>query len=217
MSYRADFHTHSVASPDGGLRLEHYRRMLQSGKLDFIAITDHNTTDMARQIRAELGDCIIVGEEITTQQGEIIGLYLRETIPPLLTALETVEAIRKQGGLVYIPHPFETVRKGLSLETLQGIAKQVNVIETYNGRAVFQNVTPKALAWAEEHGVPGAASSDAHGFSGWGKTYTILAQAPTRDNLPKLLGKAQFARAFPGLRGVLYPKINRLQKRRKRV
>lgn len=217
MSYRADFHTHSVASPDGGLRLEHYRRMLQSGKLDFIAITDHNTTDMARQIQVELGDRIIVGEEITTQQGEIIGLYLHETIPPLLTALETVEAIRGQGGIVYIPHPFETVRKGLSLETLQGIAKQVDVIETHNGRAVFQNVTPKALAWAEEHGTPGAASSDAHGFSGWGRTYTILARTPTRDNLPKLLGKAQFVRTFPGLHGMLYPKINRLQKRRKRV
>lgn len=217
MSYKADFHTHSVASPDGSLGLEHYRRMLQKGGLDFIAVTDHNTVEMAKQIQAELGERIIVGEEITTQQGEIIGLYLSKTIPPLLTALETVEAIQEQGGLVYIPHPFETVRKGISIETLQGIAKNVDIIEVHNGRAIFQNFTAKALDWAEEHGIPGAASSDAHGFSGWGRTYTVLGQTPTRQNLITLLKKATHKRAFPGIYGMLYPKINRIQKRRKNV
>jgi predicted metal-dependent phosphoesterase TrpH len=220
MSYRADFHTHSVASPDGALGLEHYRRMLQkgglAGGLDFIAVTDHNTIAMARQIHAELGDRIIIGEEITAQEGEVIGLYLTEAIPPLLTVLETVEAIHKQGGLVYVPHPFETVRKGLSYEALQGIAKHVDVIEVHNGRAVFQNFSEKALSWAKEHGVPGAASSDAHGFSGWGKTYTMLSKVPARQNLAGLLQKATYKHGFAGLHGMLYPKINRWSRWQKR-
>lgn len=211
--YKADFHTHSVASPDGALAPKHYRRALEQGRLDCIAITDHNTIDLAKELHAELGDRIIIGEEITTAEGEIIGLYLSEAIPAQLSAIETVKRIRKQGGLVYIPHPFETVRKGIGIETLQGIAKDVDIIEVHNGRAVFQNRSPQAVAWAAEHNVPGAASSDAHGVSGWIRTYTMLGIMPTRQNLAKLLTAASYQRGFPGVRGMLYPKFNRLRTR----
>jgi len=163
MPYAIDLHTHSVASPDGSLDLEDYRTILQQGRLQFIAVTDHNTIDMAVQLQAQLGNAVIVGEEITTGQGEIIGLYLSHTIPPQKTALDAVRAIKKQGGLVYIPHPFETVRSGIPAEALNQIADQVDIIEVHNGRAIFQNYAKEALAWAKAEGVPGAASSDAHG------------------------------------------------------
>jgi predicted metal-dependent phosphoesterase TrpH len=211
--YKVDLHTHSVASPDGALAPKHYRRVLEQGRLDCIAVTDHNTIALALKLHAELGDRIIVGEEITTTEGEIIGLYLSEAIPAKLSAAETVRRIRKQGGLVYIPHPFETVRKGISVETLQSIAKEVDIIEVHNGRAVFQNRSPQAVAWAGEHTVPGAASSDAHGISGWVRTYTMLGTMPTRQNLTKLLTTASYQRGFPGVRGMLYPKFNRLRAR----
>lgn len=188
--------------------------MLQQGRLDFIAVTDHNTISMAKRIQAELGSRIIVGEEITTKEGEIIGLYLTKMISPRLTALETVEAIHAQDGLVYIPHPFETVRQGVSLDTLHAIAKHVDIIEVHNGRAVFQDFSSLSTAWALEHGLPGAASSDAHGFSGWGRTYTVIERTPTRKNLIGQLQKAAYRHGFPGLHGMLYPKINRWQKRR---
>ncbi len=191
--------------------------MLREGRLDFIAVTDHNTIANAKQVQAELGDCIIVGEEITTLEGEIIGLYLTEEIPANLTALETVEKIHAQGGLVYIPHPFETVRKGISREMLQTIAKHVDIMEVHNGRAVFQNFSAQSTAWALEHGVPGAASSDAHGFAGWGRTYTVIPKTPTQKNLVGLLQKAAYQHGFPGLHGMLYPKINRWQKRKSNV
>ncbi|MET1033587.1 MAG: PHP domain-containing protein, partial [Candidatus Saccharimonadales bacterium] len=122
--------------------------------------------------------------------------------------------IHAQGGLVYIPHPFETMRKGLSYETLQGIAKHVDIMEVHNGRAIFQNFSGQATAWALEHGVPGASSSDAHGVAGWGRTYTVIGKTPTRKNLVGQLQKAAYAHRFPGLHGMLYPKINRWQKRR---
>ncbi|SRR6266540_3030362 len=213
MPYAIDLHTHSIASPDGSLTASDYRAILQRGRLQYIAVTDHNTVDFALALRAELGDCIIVGEEISTGDGEIIGLYLTKTIPPKRTAAEAVKAIQKQGGLVYVPHPFETVRKGITPQALQQIAVDVDIIEVHNGRALFQNFSKETLGWAKAHSVPGAASSDAHGFAGWGRTCSIIEEIPTRDTLSGLLGFATLNRGFVGARGVLYPKFNRIRKR----
>lgn len=215
MAAKVDFHTHSIASPDGALRAEDYRRMLDTGSLDAIAITDHNTVDFALELQKKLGDRIIVGEEITTSEGEIIGLYLRNAIPPGLQAAETIALIRKQRGLVYIPHPFETVRKGIAKEVLDSVAWGVDIIEAENGRAVFQNKSREAFAWAKAHNVVVAAASDAHGKKGWGKTYTQLPQKPSRQNLLELLSEATLHRGFPGVPALLYPKFNRMRKKLK--
>lgn len=191
--------------------------MLESGGLDFIALTDHNSIEFAKKLREELSKKIIVGEEITAREGEIIGLFLSEVIPAGLTAAETVAKIHEQGGLVYIPHPFETVRKGLPLAALDAIAGQVDIIETHNGRAMFQNKGGQAKSWAEAHGKPTAVSSDAHGRAGWGKTYNIVAATLTRENLAALLANATYQKGFVGARGVLYPKFNRARKKFRRA
>jgi hypothetical protein len=211
---KIDLHTHSEASPDGALTEADYRRMLDSGKLDFIAVTDHNTADFAIGLRKRLGDRIIVGEEIRTTQGEIIGLYLRETVPKLMSPADTVAAIREQGGLVCVPHPFEDVRRGLHRAALDAIADDIDMIEVHNGRAVFQNKSKQAYAWAALHDCRGVANSDSHASSGWGRTYTCIAKPPTRDTFVDLLQEAEYIVGFPGLRAVLYPKFNRLRKRR---
>lgn len=213
MSVKIDLHTHSVASPDGALTVDNYRRMLDSGRLDYIAITDHNTVEYAQRVQAELGRQIIVGEEIMTTEGEIIGLYLKETIPRGMLPTQAVAAIRQQGGLVCIPHPFETVRSGITKEALDEIAKDVDIVEVHNGRAIFQNQSKRAYAWAALHDCCGVASSDSHGFSGWGKTYTVIKKAPTKQTLLDLLQDSHYATAFPGVHAVLYPKLNRFQKK----
>jgi predicted metal-dependent phosphoesterase TrpH len=213
MQYAIDLHTHSIASPDGSLSADDYRSILGQGRLQFIAVTDHNTVDFALQLRQTLGEHIIIGEEITTGEGEIIGLYLQQTIPPTATAKQAVKAIQAQGGLVYVPHPFETVRHGISTQTLEKIALDVDIIEVHNGRAIFQNFSSEALAWAKAHSVSGAASSDAHGRVGWGRTCSIINEIPTAQNLAGLLGFARLNRGFVGARGVMYPKINRIRKR----
>jgi len=212
--YKIDLHTHSYGSPDGGLRLRHYQRALESHTLDYIAITDHNRIDAALRIRNELGKQIIVGEEIMTTEGEIIGLYLKEVIPAGLTPKETIKRIRAQDGLVYVPHPFETVRSGLSEKALAKIAGDIDILEVHNGRAVFQNHSNQASAWVKAHEpVVGGASSDAHGFRGWGKTYSHITEEPTRENLVTLLADASYAVHAPGVIGLLYPKINRARSR----
>jgi predicted metal-dependent phosphoesterase TrpH len=210
---KVDFHTHSIASPDGGLQPAHYEQALKSGLLDAIAITDHNTADLAIEIQKALGNQIIVGEEIMTRQGEIIGLYLTSSIPANLELQEAIAAIRAQHGLVYVPHPFEVWRKALSPESLTAVSKEVDVIETRNGRAINPRFSKVAEAWTQEHALRGAAGSDAHGWSGWGRTYTVLAAIPTQETLLGLLSQAQLVSDTPGLRGYLYPKLNRLRKR----
>lgn len=213
MSIKIDFHTHSQVSPDGALSALDYRQALENGALDCIAITDHNDITMAKKMHEAFGDRIIIGEEITTKEGEIIGLFLKEVVQPQMSALETVKAIHKQGGLVYIPHPFETVRSGVTLSTLESIASEVDIIEVHNGRAIFQDKSKEALEWAGDNNVAPAAASDAHGPAGWGKTYTILPEMPTRKTLVKLLKNSVFKRGFPGVRGISYPKYNRLRKK----
>ncbi len=210
---KIDLHTHSQGSNDGGIRLEEYIDALKDGKLDCIAITDHNTIGLAQQLHQTLGEQIIVGEEITTSGGEIIGLFLTKPVIPGQTPLETVKSIKNQGGIVYIPHPFETVRSGLSEEALIAIADFIDVVEIHNGRAVFQNRGPKAATWARLNHKVAAASSDAHGIKGLGTTYTQISTIPTAKTLVKMLKKGRFTTNRPPLRTLLYPKINRLNKK----
>lgn len=213
--FRVDFHTHSIASSDGGLSPAQYHRLIDKGTLDCIAITDHNRIDFATKLRQELGDRIIVGEEIMTTSGEIIGLFLEQAIQPGLEPLETVRQIKDQGGIVYIPHPFETVRKGLHPAVLEEIADFVDVIEVCNGRAFAQNRSAQAVVWTKLNHKLSAASSDAHGIHGIGRTYTQMAAVPTRDNVLALLTTATPITKRPTMRALLYPKYHRLKRKMK--
>jgi predicted metal-dependent phosphoesterase TrpH len=215
--YKIDLHTHSNVSPDGALLASHYRMVLRNGTLDYVAITDHDSIAFAQKLHREIGDQVIVGEEITTREGEIIGLYLDAVVPAGLSVKEAAETIHRQGGLVYVPHPFETIRKGVSIGTLDTIADDVDIIEVHNGRALFQNKSVQARAWASRHNVASASSSDAHGRKGWGKTYSLLSDRPTVDSLPTLLEDAEYIIGTVGMLGVLYPKFNRIRKRIRRV
>lgn len=207
-----DLHTHSEASPDGGLSIKDYETALSTKLLDYIAVTDHNTIDFALELNKKLGDQIIVGEEIMTLSGEIIGLYLTENIPAHLPLDETIERIKSQGGLVYIPHPFEKVRSGLSLSNIEKIADKIDIVEVINGRALSLKHQRQANEFATWHSIPVCASSDAHGWHGWSQTYTTIAKKPTKENLYELLGSAELTYKKPSVRAILYPKYNKLRK-----
>lgn len=210
---RIDLHTHSIASPDGGIRAVDYERAIRDGLLDYIAVTDHDTISMAQLLHEKLGDHIIIGEEVTTTEGDIIGLFLTEAIPPGMRLIDAVQAIRGQNGLVYVPHPFETVRHGLAEIPLDEIHRAVDIVEGFNGRAVFQNQSAKAKRWAAQHDKPIAVSSDAHGPRGWTRTYSEVAAVPTRDTLVGLLQDAIHSSRFVGTYGILYPRLHRMKKR----
>lgn len=211
--YKVDLHTHSIASPDGSITIEQYHKAISSKTLDIIAITDHNRIDFALEMQQKLPGAIIVGEEIMTTAGEIIGLYLTEVIKPGLTPQETIRAIKDQGGVVYIPHPFETVRKGLHPAVLDELVDHIDIIEICNGRAFFQNKSEQAVVWTRLNGKIGAASSDAHGFQGLGSTYTTIGTMPTKETLLGLMDNGVPMTGRPSVRALLYPKLNRLKKK----
>lgn len=210
---KIDLHTHSIASPDGGLRAKDYDWLLNKKILDIIAITDHNRIDFALEQQQLHGDKIIVGEEIMTTAGEIIGLYLQKRVAPGLTPHETVAEIQSQGGIVYLPHPFETTRKGLQQNVLDEIEDHIAIVEVFNGRALFQNKSAEAVVWARLHNKLQAASSDAHGRSGAGRTFTQLKSLPTKETLLALLAQGVCHAGRPPLVSLLYPKYNTIRKK----
>jgi predicted metal-dependent phosphoesterase TrpH len=213
--YRLDLHTHSSASPDGGIKPDQYRQLLEKGIVDYVAVTDHNQIDAALELHKEFGEHVIVGEEIMTTKGELVGLFLTKRVAPGQSPLKTAEAIKAQGGLVYVPHPFETARSGLQEVDLKPIAKLVDIMETHNGRAipVIQDRSSIAVTWALENGTYVAASSDAHGMKGVGHTYTTIKEPFTSPSTIKVLQEAHLVSALPPLHSLLQPKYNRLSKK----
>ncbi len=213
MPLTLDLHTHSTASADGGITVDEYEQAFSSGVIDCVAVTDHNTIEFAQQLYAIHGpERVIIGEEITTIQGDIIGLFLSTVVTPGQDITDAIDDIKSQGGLVYIPHPFETVRKGITLETLTNIADTVDIIETMNGRAYFQNYSQQTHEWAQHNNVPGASSSDAHSHHGLGSTYMTVSEPPTLSNLATLVARAQHSYAKPSIRTLLAPKLNKSRK-----
>lgn len=213
---KIDLHTHSYASKDGGISEDQYISLIDNGVLDYIAITDHDTIEAALKLKKLLGDHIIIGEEITTKDGEIIGLFLKNYVEPYMSVADTIKVIKQQGGLVYVPHPFETVRKGIKKHELDKLVDQVDIIEAFNGRALVQNKGPEALTWARLHKITVASSSDAHGIKGVGRTFSIITKKPTAKNLSSLLATAHHSTKKPPIHTLFYPKINRLKKKIKR-
>ena len=131
---------------------------------------------------------VIVGEEIWTLQGEVIGMFLKEGIPHSLPLEQVVSRIKAQGGLLYIPHPFDPSR-GASLipERTERLAEQIDVIEVFNGRTPFRQPATKAKAFAEKYGIAQATGSDAHTLDEIGKTYVEIPEFEGKDNFLQAL------------------------------
>jgi len=193
-----DLHAHSSASFDS---LIDPRKMVEravSLGLTHLAITDHERIDAAQRARelAPAGFQVIVGEEIRSTDGDLIGLFVDEAVPPGLSAAETAAAIHAQGGLVGLPHPFDGFRSsggskaGEGRERLEALAAMVDYVETHNARA-YRDANPLAGAFAARHELPGVASSDAHSLMELGIASTVLPGSfSTPDGLLALLPEA---------------------------
>lgn len=211
MTYKADLHTHSILSYDGGITEEQYVRLFEKGILDVIAITDHNETKFAIEMAKKFGDKIIVGEEITTKEGEMIGLFLQRTITPGLSAQETAKQIHDQGGIVYIPHPFEIARQGFKEDSLETIKQEIDIIEVFNARGKWRGKSIEALSFAQKYNKIMASSSDSHCHQGMGSSFSIISQIPTNKNLINLLLKGELHKEFAPAFTYLCPAINKIK------
>ena len=160
--------------------------------LTHLAITDHDRVDGALEARERAatdapGLAVLVGQEIRTTAGDLIGLFLHETIPPGLTPADAVAAVRGQGGLVGIAHPFDRFRGSVGrgdTEALDELAASVDWIEIWNARLIVGDGNARAAELALRHGVTGVAVSDAHTTMEVGIAATILAgDVSTADGL----------------------------------
>jgi hypothetical protein len=170
---RVDCHLHTVASGDSVLTLEQLADRARQASLDAVCVTDHNVTHAAvTAAERDLGVRIIIGEEIRTSDGDVIGLFLTERIPYVLPLAEVIALIKGQGGLVYVPHPFDATRSSLG-RVLPGLcaAGAVDVIEVFNAKIADQSLNARAAGLAQAFSLPGGAGSDAHDAPGVGAAY----------------------------------------------
>jgi hypothetical protein len=167
-----DLHLHTSWSHDCAVDVDELLDHAEAQQLGAIAVTDHNRLGGALEAveRARgRGLIVIPGEEVKTAgQGEIIGLFLREEIPRGLSFADTIAAIREQGGLVYLPHPFDRLHAIPDAATLHRHLGDIDVLEVYNARLLFEAYNDEALRFARKYNLTMAAGSDAHVLQGVG-------------------------------------------------
>ena len=190
---RADLHVHTCHSPDSISSIDAIvERCLKIG-IDCLAVTDHNSIRGALELKGVAPFKVIVGEEVLSTSGEIIGFFLTEEVPHRLTPEETVARIKAQGGLVCIPHPFDRFRPHSRLRraALESIASSVDLIEVFNSRTLILQDSARALKFARSHGLPGTVGSDAHVIQEIGKSYIELPEFSDAEGFLLALGQGR--------------------------
>jgi|SRR5579859_1785485 len=188
--WKVDMHSHTRLSRDS---LNHPRLLVETAArrgLQALCVTDHNGLAHALAL-ARLPDLplrVIPSEEVKTREGEIIGYFLQELVPKGLSPEETVQRIHDQGGLACVPHPFDRARAGSRLQrpALERLvaAGLVDILEVFNARATFADDNREARAFAQAHGLPMSAGSDAHTLLEVGRAYV---EVPPFATAPEFL------------------------------
>ena len=200
---KADLHIHTEYSPDCNTSLEKIIKRCKELGINCIAVADHGTAEGALKMKKLAPFRVIVAEEILTTQGEIMGMFLKETIPSGLTPGETIKRIKAQGGLVNIPHPFETIRGSALKEwCLEEIHEEIDLMEVLNSRSPFPANSNKARAFAEKYGIVMGAGSDAHTTYEIGHAYVEMSEFGTPQEFLKSLslGVIRGRRSSPALK-----------------
>ncbi|MEO5919492.1 MAG: PHP-associated domain-containing protein [Candidatus Limnocylindrales bacterium] len=179
-----DLHCHTSASFDSLASPRSVVAAAVRRGLTHLAITDHDRIDGALAARdaAPDGLTVLIGEEIRTRDGDLIAVFLSEAIPPGLSAAETIAAVREQGGLVGIPHPFDRFRGSVARSgpprEIEALAGSVDWVEAWNARLMVGDGNARAAELARAAGVPGVAVSDAHTAMEVGVAYSLMAGDP---------------------------------------
>lgn len=200
---RMDLHSHTWYSHDSILKPKDMVEACLRKGVNCLAVTDHNEIDGAKAVARIAPFKVIIGEEIRTLDGEITGLFLKERIPPNLSAVETIREIRRQKGLVYVPHPFAAgVTMRLRRGVLEAVAETVDIVEGWNSRGLLRSDDLRAQQWALAHGIPFAAGSDAHTRFEIGAAYVEIDDFNSPKQLLKNLTKGVL---FGRKTNLLYP------------
>ncbi|MGH2683888.1 MAG: PHP-associated domain-containing protein, partial [Actinomycetota bacterium] len=183
---RVDMHSHTMWSGDATTTPDELEEAVRASGIDVLCITDHNAINGALQLGERLPCRVIVGEELRTGAGEIIGLFLTERLPFGLSAMEAATRIRDQGGIVYVPHPFDPMRANLREQELLEL---VDAVEVRNAKTSLEHLNHQAAHFAGAHGLAAGAGSDAHVPEAIGAAYV---------EMPDFDGPASFLAALRG-------------------
>ncbi|MFH1785361.1 MAG: PHP-associated domain-containing protein [Candidatus Micrarchaeota archaeon] len=187
---KIDFHTHTKYSPDSLTQPKDLAA--KAKKLGIIpAITDHNSIKAHNDL-VSIGAKFIPGEEISTDRGDLVGLYVNELIPKKTSFLEAIDKVHEQGGLAYLPHMYDYGRSGAHVSTKE--AKKVDIIEVFNARCLDLKFNEKADLFATKNKITKAVGSDSHFLFEFGNTYNMLPDFDIDNpkSLLKTLSKAKF-------------------------
>lgn len=161
---RVDLHSHTMWSGDSTTTPDEIEQAVVESGLDVLCITDHNAVKGAEELARRLPCRVVVGEELRTHAGEIIGLFLTDRIPFGTPPADAARAIRAQGGIVYVPHPFDPMRRNLAEAALDAIVAEglVDALEVLNAKTSLASLNRRAAEYAERFDLAAGAGSDAH-------------------------------------------------------
>ena len=193
---RVDLHMHTHFSHDSDAPSKSIVDRCMKMGLNCIAVTDHNNIKGALEVQGIAPFSVIIGEEVKSSAGDIIGLFLTEEVPKGLSPLDTVQAIKEQGGLVMVPHPFDRFRpSALRYQALREVLPFVDIFEAFNAHNLLGRDNERARVFGEEHRLVPAAVSDSHTPLELGRTYM---EVPEFDGTPtgfkEALGGARLVR-----------------------
>ncbi len=169
-------HSHTMWSGDSTTTPDEIADAVTVAGIDVLCITDHNAIKGAVDLVDRLPCRVIVGEELRTHAGEIIGLFLEERIPVGVQPDDAARAIRAQGGIVYIPHPYDPMRRNISTTALDALIDNglVDAIEVINAKTSLRSLNERAAATARTHQLAAGAGSDAHVPDAIGAAYVEM-------------------------------------------
>lgn len=171
---RVELHMHTYASKDSLVPIDRLLACCARKGIDRIAITDHNEIRGALEAKALDPERVIVGEEIATTEGELIGYFMSERIPPGLEPIKAVNQLRKQGAVISVAHPFDSTRTHhWQPGNLIALSPFLDAIETFNARCLFPMPNELAAAFADDYGLLETVGSDAHSLYELGRATLI--------------------------------------------
>jgi hypothetical protein len=193
----ADLHMHTEHSHDCAVPVQDLLEYAEQIGLGAIAITDHNVFSGAEEgveLARERSLTVIPGEEVKTDAGEVIGLFLEDEIPRGMSMGDTIAAIREQGGIVYVPHPFDRLHTIPDAGTLHRHLAEIDVFEVYNARLLFEAFNDEAMRFARKYNLTMGAGSDAHVLQGVGTGLVRLRAFETAEEFLISLRSAEIVR-----------------------
>lgn len=194
---RVEFHCHTNHSPDSLSSVADLLQICRQRGIDRLVLTDHNTITGALAAKALDPERVIIGEEIMTQEGELLAAYVQEEVPKGLPAVQAINLLRAQGAFISVSHPFDVTRSGHWQERdLLDILPLIDAIEIFNARCFPPAFNRKADWFAQTHDIHGTAGSDAHAVFEVGKATMLLPAFEDAESFRKSLPEAKFAVSY---------------------